>query len=84
MEFIPIFLVALVLIAIAFVGLAISILIKKKGKFPNIHIGSNKNLRDKGITCAQTYDKTEQAKVTKKYSFKELSIIEDAAGKGSC
>jgi hypothetical protein len=83
MEFIIVFLVAIVLVAIAFVGLAISVLIKKKGKFPNIHIGSNKHMRDRGITCAQTYDKMEQAKAKGKFGFKELSIIRDA-GKSSC
>ena len=83
MEFMLIFLVALVLVAIAVVGLAISVLIKKKGKFPNIHIGSNKHLRDRGITCAQTYDKMEQAKARDKFTFKELTIIKDA-GKSSC
>jgi hypothetical protein len=83
MEFVLIFLVAVVLVAVAFVGLATRVLLKKKGKFPNIHIGSNKNLRERGITCATSYDKAEQAKVRKEFSFKELSVIEDAE-KGIC
>ena len=82
MKFILIFLVAVVLVAIAFAGMAIRLLIQKKGKFPNLHIGSNKQMKQRGITCAQTYDKMEQAKVRKSYRFKELSILEDL--KGGC
>lgn len=48
---------AIVLVALAFVGMAISILIKKKGKFPELHIGKNEKLREKGITCATTQDR---------------------------
>lgn len=48
---------AVVLVALAFVGMAISILIKKKGKFPELHIGKNEKLREKGITCATTQDR---------------------------
>ena len=82
MKFMFVFLVALVLIAIAFAGLAIKILFEKKGQFPNLHIGSNKHMKQRGITCAQTFDKMEQAKARKEFSFKELTIIED--NPGSC
>lgn len=37
---------------ISFVGLAISILLKKNGTFPNTHISQNKALRKQGIQCA--------------------------------
>ncbi|GAB4457177.1 MAG: hypothetical protein Fur0028_11740 [Bacteroidales bacterium] len=43
---------ALGLIAIAFAGMAITILLKKNGKFPNTHISENKALRKQGIQCA--------------------------------
>ena len=82
MAYFKVFLLVLTLVTIALFGLAISILLKKDGKFPNIHIGSNKHMKERGITCAQSFDKVEQAKVKKKLSFKEISIIEDA--KGSC
>ncbi len=82
MAYFKIFLVVLALVTIALFGLAISILLKKDGKFPNIHIGSNKHMKEKGITCAQSFDKIEQAKVKKKLSFKELNIIEEV--KGGC
>lgn len=48
---------ALLIIAISFVLLAITIIIKKNGRFPNIHIGSNKNMRQRGIKCAQSQDR---------------------------
>ena len=46
-------LLTLPIIAISFVLLAITIIIKKNGKFPNIHIGGNKNMRKRGIKCAK-------------------------------
>lgn len=83
MEFFQIFIIAIVLMAIAFAGLAIKVIVEKKGQFPNIHIGSNKALRERGITCAQTYDKMEQAKARKSLKFKELSLADDELH-GSC
>lgn len=47
----------LLIIAISFVLLSITIIIKKNGRFPNIHIGGNKNMRKRGIKCAQSQDK---------------------------
>ncbi|MGQ8335884.1 hypothetical protein ACUNWD_04985 [Sunxiuqinia sp. A32] len=82
MEFFKLFLVVVALVALALFGLATRVVFKKNGKFPNLHIGSNKHLRQKGITCAQTFDKVEQAKARKELSFKELSILEDF--KGGC
>ena len=45
------------IIAISFALLAITIIIKKNGKFPNIHIGGNKEMRKRGIKCAQSQDR---------------------------
>ncbi len=45
------FLIVAILIAIAFVGLGIGILIK--GKFPDTHVGHNPNMKKMGITCAK-------------------------------
>ncbi len=80
MEFLKLFLVAIVLVAIAFAGLAIKILFEKRGQFPNLHIGGNKHMKERGITCAQTFDKIEQAKARKELSFKELTILKDTPG----
>ncbi len=65
-------LISIVLLAVAFVGLAISILIKKNGRFPEIHIGRSKELKKRGISCATSQDKAEQAKVKiKTIQYKE-------------
>lgn len=47
----------LLIIAISFVLLAITIIIKKNGRFPNIHIGGNREMRKRGIKCAQSQDR---------------------------
>lgn len=47
----------LLIIAISIAMLSITIIIKKNGKFPNIHIGGNKEMRKRGIKCAQSQDK---------------------------
>lgn len=50
-------LLATLIIAISFALLAITIIIKKNGKFPNTHVSGNKALRKKGIGCAQSQDR---------------------------
>ncbi len=52
-----VFLLAIILVAIAVIGLAISILIKKNGRFPELHIGKNEELKKRGISCATSQDK---------------------------
>jgi hypothetical protein len=42
--------------AIAGVGLGIRILLKAGGRFPDTHISQNKEMRKRGITCAQHND----------------------------
>jgi len=49
-------LLAVVLMAFAVAALAITILVKKDGKFPETKIGHNKKIRKKGIECAFTQD----------------------------
>ncbi len=44
------------ILLVCFVFLAITMLIKKNGRFPNTHVSGNKALRDRGIHCAQTQD----------------------------
>jgi hypothetical protein len=51
---------SIALMGIAFVFFAINILFKKKGKFPNSHIGGNKHLAQRGIACATTQDREAQ------------------------
>ena len=39
------------ILAIGFLGMAITIVVKKNGKFPNTSVGHNPKLRKMGITC---------------------------------
>lgn len=78
-------LVILVIVLMAFVvaALATKILLKKGGEFPNTHIGGNKYLKSKGISCAQTEDKIEQAKARKELRFKKI-FLDESDTIGSC
>lgn len=82
MEILKVFLLSAGIMAFVFVGMSVKILLKKGGKFPNTHIGGNKNMKSRGITCAQTYDKIEQAKVRKEFRFKQIS--EDLESNSYC
>ncbi len=62
MEFLKLIVIVIVLLALAVFGLAIQIIFKKSHKFPNIHISRNKKMKENGITCAQSWDKSEQIK----------------------
>lgn len=74
MNFLPVLLVVSVLLGLAFVGMAIQIIFSRKKKFPNTHIGGNKSMLENGITCAQTWDKTEQRKANKTLQFDGLNL----------
>ena len=50
-------LITVPIIAFAFVGLAIKILFKKDGEFPQTRVGHNKGLRKKKIYCYNTQQK---------------------------
>ena len=47
----------LLIIAISLALLAIAIIIKKNGRFPNLHIGGSRHMRKRGIKCVQSQDK---------------------------
>lgn len=47
------FLLALVFLSVGVAGMAISILVKKDGHFPDGEISHNKELRKRGIICAK-------------------------------
>lgn len=76
MELLKVLLLAVVIMSIVVLAMATQILLKKGGKFPNTHIGSNKFLKERGVTCAQTFDKIEQAKARKEQRFKDLKHVE--------
>ncbi len=58
--FLKIFLIVLALVCIAFIFLGITILIKRKGAFPETHIGKNKNMKKLDIHCASSTDALER------------------------
>jgi len=45
-----------ILLLVAMAGLGISMLVKPGGHFPQTHISQNKEMRKRGITCAQDTD----------------------------
>lgn len=47
----------LLIIAISIALLAIKVIIKKNGRFPNTHVGGNKEMRRRGIKCVQSQDR---------------------------
>lgn len=73
---IKIVLLALFLIGIAFVGLAFNIIFRKK-RFPESHVGHNKEMKKRKIVCAKTMDKMEQAKVKKELRLKKLRYVKE-------
>jgi hypothetical protein len=45
--------ISTILMGIAFLGLAFRILFVRQGRFPQISIGKNKQMRGMGITCVR-------------------------------
>lgn len=77
MEVIKVILLAVALVSIAMFGMAVKILLKKGGKFPNTHVSGNRYLKKQGIYCSQTQDKLAQAKGRKEKRFKNLTFVPD-------
>jgi hypothetical protein len=73
---VKVLLLSAIILAISFVGFAISILIRKNGRFPELHIGRNAELKKRGISCATSQHKMEQDKVKKAMQFKKLSLLD--------
>lgn len=57
-----IFLITLLITAIAIILLGVKVFFFKNGRFPNTHVSGNKYLREKGIYCVQTQDRMARAK----------------------
>ena len=74
MEILKVILLAIVLVAVGILGMAITILVKKGGKFPNTHVSGNKYLQKQKISCAQTQDKIAQRDAWREVNFKNVSF----------
>jgi len=48
--------ISAILIGLALVAMAVTILLKPKGEFPETHVGHNKEMRKRGIGCARSTD----------------------------
>lgn len=54
------FIISAVLLLIGVLAMGFRIFFIKDGVFPNIHIGGNKGLKEKGVHCATTQDRDAQ------------------------
>ncbi len=52
-SFLTLLVLTLTLLSLCVAGLAVRILLKKGGRFPETHVGRNKHMQKLGITCAQ-------------------------------
>lgn len=75
MEILIVIMLAIVLVGLAIAGMAIRILVKKGGKFPNTHISGNKYLKSQGIYCSQTQDKLAQRSGWKQIKFEKIKLV---------
>lgn len=63
-------LAAVVLVAISFIGLGLSIFFRKNGKFPENEVGHNKHMRELGIKCARCEEMAKYKRMKKNYKLK--------------
>ncbi len=50
----------LIIVAVSMAFLAVKLLLKRNGRFPNLHIGGSAAMRKRGITCVQSMDYAER------------------------
>jgi len=77
MEILTVLFLAVILVGIAIAGMAITILVKKGGKFPNTHVSGNKYLKRNGIYCSQTQDRLAQDSAYKKIDYGNLKVVSE-------
>lgn len=51
---------SVILMAVVFFLMAVKTIFKKRGTFPNLHIGGNPEMKRRGIYCVTTMDKVER------------------------
>ena len=57
----PLFIVSLLAVGLAVLLLAVGIIFKKNGRFPNTHVGGNRAMRERGISCNSSQHKEAQS-----------------------
>lgn len=58
-------LLSVLLMAIVALLMSVNIIFKKNGKFPSLHIGGNKEMAKRGISCATSQDREARRNKTK-------------------
>ena len=53
-------LLTLIIVGFSMTMLAIKMIVKKNGRFPNTHVGHSAAMRKRGITCVQSMDAMER------------------------
>ena len=61
--------ISMLIVAICIAFLAIKIIFKKNGRFPNTHVSGSKAMRKRGIGCVQSQDR--EARAPKRIQVKE-------------
>lgn len=61
--------ITMLIVAICLVLLAIKIILKKNGRFPNTHVSGSKAMRQRGIGCVQSQDR--EARAPKRIQVRE-------------
>lgn len=74
----PTLAISVIILLVAVLFMAFRPLFTKNGKFPNIHIGGNKALKDRGINCATSQDREAQDRAKKEKEEKIASRNEQA------
>jgi hypothetical protein len=54
--FVKIIMLSVFFVALALAGLGISVLLKKRGRFPETHISNNREMQKRGIGCSCDID----------------------------
>ncbi len=54
------FIITIIFVGVALLGLSIRMLIKRGGKFPETHISQNKEMKLRGISCYLSQEKSER------------------------
>jgi hypothetical protein len=54
--FVKLIILSLALVGVAIAFLGIRILLKSNGRFPDTHVGHNREMQKRGIKCAQETD----------------------------
>ena len=70
MPVVKLILLSIGLLALAFSGLAIKLLLNRNAKFPEHRVGHNKEMRKRKIYCVNTQDRMEQKRYLKERKAK--------------